>query len=102
MTKNEALKIIKLVLSIAADFEITVNGEDITEKCREASEIITKTVNSSEKERQVFPPEILNCYIGAEVLDKIKAEMHATAEKHEDGYYYLRDHWIDEIIDKYK
>jgi hypothetical protein len=37
-----------------------------------------------------------------EVLDKIRAEMHATAEKHEDGVYYLRDEWIDEIIDKYK
>ena len=39
---------------------------------------------------------------GIEVLDKIRAEMHATAEKHEDGVYYLRDEWIDEIIDKYK
>ena len=35
-------------------------------------------------------------------LDKIRAEMHATAEMHEDGDYYLRDEWIDEIIDKYK
>ena len=38
---------------------------------------------------------------GLEVLDKIRSEMHATVEKHEDGVYYLRDEWIDEIIDKY-
>lgn len=37
-----------------------------------------------------------------EVLDKIRAEIHATAEMHEDGNYYLRDEWIDEIFDKYK
>lgn len=36
------------------------------------------------------------------VLDKIRAELHATAEMHEDGDYYLREEWIDEIIDKYK
>lgn len=43
----------------------------------------------------------LNKWIGAEVLDRIRNEMHATAEKHEDGVYYLRDEWIDVIIDKY-
>ena len=36
------------------------------------------------------------------VLDKIRAEIHATAELHEDGDYYLRDEWIDEIFDEYK
>lgn len=34
-------------------------------------------------------------------LEKIRAELHATAEMHEDGDYYLRDKWVDEIIDKY-
>ena len=34
-------------------------------------------------------------------LEKIKAELHATAEMHNDGDYYLRDKWVDEIIDKY-
>lgn len=38
----------------------------------------------------------------SDVLEKIRAELHATAEMHEDGVYYLRDEWIDEIIDKYK
>lgn len=37
-----------------------------------------------------------------ESLDKIRAELHATAELHDDGDYYLRDEWIDEIFDKYK
>ena len=48
-----------------------------------------------------YEPKVLNKWIGAEVLDRIRNEMHATAEKHEDGVYYLRDEWIDEIIDKY-
>jgi len=37
-----------------------------------------------------------------EMLDEIRAELHATAEMHEDGVYYLREKWIDEIIDKYR
>lgn len=37
-----------------------------------------------------------------DILDKIRAELHATAEMHEDGNYYLRDEWIGEIFDKYK
>lgn len=36
-----------------------------------------------------------------EVLDKLRAELHATAEMHEDGDYYLRDEWIDEYFDNY-
>ena len=41
-------------------------------------------------------------YIRADVLDEIRAELHATAEMHEDGDYYLREEWIDEIFDKYR
>lgn len=37
-----------------------------------------------------------------DVLDKIKAELHATSELHDDGDYYVRDEWIDEIFDIYK
>lgn len=29
------------------------------------------------------------------VLDKLRAELHATAEMHDDGDYYLRDEWIE-------
>lgn len=36
------------------------------------------------------------------LFDKIRAELHATAELHDDGDYYLRDEWIDEIFDDYK
>ena len=36
------------------------------------------------------------------ILDKIKEDIHATAEIHEDGTYYLRDEWVDEIFEKYK
>lgn len=51
---------------------------------------------------QVILTDVQNHWIGVEVLDKIKSEMHATAEKHSDGIWYLRDEWVDEIIDKYK
>ena len=34
-------------------------------------------------------------------FEQIRAELHATAEMHENGDYYLRDKWVDEIIDKY-
>ena len=37
-----------------------------------------------------------------DTLDKIRAELHATAEYHDDGDYYLRDDCIDYIFDKYK
>lgn len=37
-----------------------------------------------------------------DVLDKIRAEIHATAEFHDNDDCYLRDEWIDEIFDKYK
>lgn len=47
-------------------------------------------------------PNVLNHWIGAEVLDKIQTELYANAELHEDGDYYLREEWIGEIFDKYK
>ena len=60
-------------------------------------------LEQKEQERLIDPAyeKTLNKWIGAEVLDRIRNEMHATAEKHEDGVYYLRDEWVDEIIDKY-
>lgn len=41
-------------------------------------------------------------YIEREVLDKLRAELHATAEMHEDGGYYISAEWINEYFDKYK
>ena len=32
-------------------------------------------------------------------LDDLKADLHATAEMHSDGDYYLHDEWIDEYFD---
>ena len=70
---------------------------------KQGCKVIDPFVSSSEKPRLIDPAyeKTLNKWIGAEVLDRIRNEMHATAEKHEDGVYYLRDEWIDEIIDKY-
>ena len=45
MTIDEAIRIIKIVLAVAEDFEITVQGEELTkEKCKEAVEIVTKAL----------------------------------------------------------
>lgn len=70
---------------------------------KQGRKVIDPSGSSSEKPRLIDPAykKTLNKWIGAEVLDRIRNEMHATAEKHEDGVYYLRDEWVDEIIDKY-
>lgn len=65
------------------------------------NEVIEPSASSSQKPVDPAYEKTLNKWIGAEVLDRIRNEMHATAEKHEDGVYYLRDEWVDEIIDKY-
>lgn len=45
MTREEAIRIIKIVLAVAEDFEIIVQGEEFTkEKCKEAVEIVTKAL----------------------------------------------------------
>jgi hypothetical protein len=45
MTIDEAIRIIKIVLFVAEDFEIIVQGEEFTkEKCKEAVEIVTKAL----------------------------------------------------------
>lgn len=50
MTIDEAIRIIKIVLAVAEDFEIIVQGEEFTkEKCKEAVEIATEALSSSEK-----------------------------------------------------
>lgn len=36
-----------------------------------------------------------------EELEKLKTELHETAEMHSNGNYYLRDEWIDEYINKH-
>lgn len=58
--------------------------------CHRWSKVIRDTVEEMKQE-----------YI-REVLDKIRAELHATAEMHDDGDYYLREEWIDEYFDKYE
>lgn len=45
---------------------------------------------------------VMHKVLPIDTLDKIRAELHAIAEYHIDGDYYLRDEWIDEIFDKYK
>ena len=77
-----------------------VNGENLGYAV--ASEILSDLPPVTPSEKDENNSDILNKWIGAEVLDRIRNELHATAEKHEDGVYYLRDEWIDEVFDKYK
>ena len=56
MTINEAIRIIKIVLVVTEDFKITVQGEEFTkEKCKEAVEIVTEALSSSEKPNKWIP-----------------------------------------------
>lgn len=34
-------------------------------------------------------------------LEKLRSELHETAEMHCDGDYYLRDEWIDEYVNNH-
>jgi hypothetical protein len=45
---------------------------------------------------------VMHKVLPMDTLDKIRAELHANAEYHDDGDCYLRDEWIDEIFDKYR
>ena len=56
MTNEEAIRIIKIVLAVAEDFKITVQGEEFTEeKCKEAVEIATEALSSSGKPNKWIP-----------------------------------------------
>ena len=59
MTNEEAIRIIKIVLAIAEDFEITVQGEELTEeKCKEAVEIVTKALEQQPIDKSAIMYEI--------------------------------------------
>ena len=95
MTREEALKILK---------DCRQRGFDRTtyyvDEYHTARDMAIRALEEQETVTE-FADRCREC--GREkVLDKIKAELHATAEMHEDGDYYLREEWIDEVIDKYK
>lgn len=61
MTKDEAIRIIKIVLAVAEDFEITVQGEEFTEeKCKEAVEMATKALKQDPCEDEVSRLSLIN------------------------------------------
>lgn len=58
MTIEDAIRIIKIVLAVVEDFEITVQGEEFTEeKCKEAVEMATKALDQEPS----VQPEIIRC-----------------------------------------
>ena len=60
------------------------------------------TVDTFDTNVSVMCKDILEYLEQEPILDKIRAELHANAEYHDDGDCYLRDEWIDEIFNKYK
>lgn len=85
-----------------AMYELCDTGETLKENPWRDNPHIDGVVEAIEELPSVNPQQRTGRWIDAEVLDNIRAEIHATAEMHEDGDYYLRNDWIDEIIDKYK
>jgi len=64
---------------------------------KETNLIVCEFIDSSEETKCVKDVED---FAIAE-LEKLRSELHETAEMHIDGDYYLRDEWIDEYIDNH-
>ena len=93
ISRAEAIKALEYNLSVEAD-----GGLD---KYRTVIKDLLNAIYNTQKKAIEDLPSI-QPKPKTDVLDKIRAEIHATAELHEDGDYYLRDEWIDEIFDDYK
>ena len=109
MTRAEAITIIKREYSCVnrnCDIERSCGKCDLVMPDKEPIlEAYKMAIKALEQEPFINKPCVSSgvCeYDKNKVLDKIRAELHATAEMHEDGDYYLRDEWIDEYFDKYK
>lgn len=92
LMKDMPLSILQISFIYAKNY--TEYGEDVTRTWL----TVTENVGALEKAYRKGYYEALQRQVE---LDKIRAEIHATAEMHDDGNYYLRDRWIDEIFDKY-
>lgn len=94
MTREEAIEVLKDIYNYTR-FDTYTTNEARTMAIKALENKPRFILHSDGKIEQIIEP----C---GDVLDKIRVELHATAEMHEDGDYYLRDKWIDEIIDMYK
>lgn len=121
MTREEAIKELEILKEDYWDddgyghktkqYDDTILALDMAIKALEQEPILdrdcehcSKTYGTLECCTTVSNKWVYSCKEGQReyLLDKIRAELHATAEMHEDGDYYLRDEWIDEYFDKYK
>lgn len=69
MTREEAIRIIKIVLAIAEDFEITVQGEEFTEeKCKEAVEMATKALEQEPSGDLISRQAVIDALYDIEVI----------------------------------
>lgn len=92
MTKEEAIRIIKIVLAVTEDFEITVQGEELTEeKCKEAVKIATEALEQESK---------------TDALDKIRAEIKGMLPTYHNADWSITDlvpiSEVLKLVDKYK
>ena len=92
MTAEDAIKMLKSKM------------DGHTDTSYEWAETVRMAIKALEQEPFINKPCVSSGVCGHDknkILDKIRAELHATAEMHSDGDYYLREEWIDEITDKY-
>ena len=63
MSKEEAIRIIKIVLAVAGEFEITVQGEEFTEeKCKEAVDMAVKALEQEPCEDAISRQAVKELY----------------------------------------
>ena len=63
MNREEAIRIIKIVLAVAEDFELVVNGEEFTkEKCKEAVDMAIKALEQQTCEDAVSRAAVLDIF----------------------------------------
>ena len=93
MTLDEAIKHCEEIAMDKTNLPQTLWDSKQTARCKESAD------EHNQLAQWLIELKILR---NNDVLDKIRAEIHANAEMHDDGDYYLRDEWIDEIFDKYR
>ena len=100
---------IKLIIKMPEDIykDVIENGFIYDEDNEIVTDVIKNGIPFDKMIEKIEAVKILRNIVNdnvltVDVLNKIRAEIHTTAELHDDGDYYLRDKWIDEIFDKYK
>jgi len=75
MTREDAIRIIKIVLAVIEDFEITVRGEELTEeKCKEAVRIVTEALEQEPCEDAISREALKKMLVGVPIAPIFRAD----------------------------